>query len=59
VREVAHRFGGSHAQREAAFRGGHPALASALAAERAAIRPHSPITPGFIRRAQALNRPAA
>lgn len=49
IRHVAHRFGGSHAQRdvidltllEAALRGGHAALATALAAERAALRPRS------------------
>jgi len=49
VRSRASRFGGSHAQRdlidltvlEAAVRGGDAALASALAFERAALRPHS------------------
>lgn len=67
VREIAHRFGGSHAQRdlidltliEAAMRGGEPALASALAAERAAIRPHSPVALNFVRRAQAMRHIAA
>src|SRR5690606_33500084 len=47
IRSTAHRFGGSHAQRdvidltliEAASRGGDEALAAALAAERAALRP--------------------
>ena len=50
VRGFAHRFGGSHAQRdvlqltalEAALRGGDGALAHALAAERRAQKPHSP-----------------
>jgi hypothetical protein len=67
VREIAHRFGGSHAQRdlvdltliEAAIRGGDAALAAALAAERAAIRPHSPVSMGFVRRARSLSRLAA
>lgn len=50
IRSYAHRFGGSHAQRdvldltliEAAIRSGDRALAAALAAERVALRPHSP-----------------
>ena len=53
VRNTAQRFGGSHAQRdlidltliEAALRDGQPALASALAAERQAVRPSSPRSP--------------
>jgi tetratricopeptide (TPR) repeat protein len=48
IRSRASRFGGSHAQRdviditllEAAARGGQQALASALALERLAVRPH-------------------
>ena len=52
IRNLAHRFGGSHAQRdildltliEASFRAGNAQLAGALVAERAALRPHSPIT---------------
>jgi hypothetical protein len=51
IRSHAHRFGGSHAQRdlldltliEAALRGGDRALAVGLAAERQALRPHSPL----------------
>jgi hypothetical protein len=51
VRSQAHRFGGSHAQRDlidltlidAAQRAGDQPLAAALAAERAALRPHSPL----------------
>jgi len=47
IRNKAHRFGGSHAQRdlidltliEAAERGGEDALARALMTERAAARP--------------------
>jgi tetratricopeptide (TPR) repeat protein len=50
VRAIAHRFGGSHAQRdllsltlvEACIRGGQHRLARALAAERLALRPSSP-----------------
>jgi hypothetical protein len=51
VRSMAHRFGGSHAQRdlldltliEAAVRSGDQPLAAALAAERLALRPRSPL----------------
>ncbi len=50
VRNIAHRFGGSHAQRdlldltliEAARRDGQTALARALTAERNAVKPSSP-----------------
>jgi tetratricopeptide (TPR) repeat protein len=50
VRPIAHRFGGSHAQRdvlsltllEAAIRGGQGRLARALAAERTELKPMSP-----------------
>ena len=50
LRDVAHRFGGSHAQRdllsltliEAAHRGGERRLARALAAERRTLKPASP-----------------
>jgi hypothetical protein len=67
VRGIAHRFGGSHAQRdlidltliEAAFRAGDAALAAALVAERAAIRPHSPVTLDFVRRSESQRRLAA
>lgn len=59
VRTIAHRFGGSHAQRdvidltliEAAFRAGQRDLAKALAAERVALKPASPLTGLFARRA--------
>jgi hypothetical protein len=59
VREIAHRFGGSHAQRdvinltliEAALRSGNTNLATALAAERSARRPESPLTRLFSQRA--------
>ncbi|WP_068809175.1 tetratricopeptide repeat protein [Thauera phenolivorans] len=62
VRGIAHRFGGSHAQRsvldltllEAALRGGQQALARALAAERLALRPHSPLSRLFLERARPL-----
>ncbi len=51
IRHSAHRFGGSHAQRdlldqtliEASRRGGFDALAAALINERAAVRPRSPL----------------
>ena len=50
VRQIAHRFGGSHAQRdvlaltliEAALRDGEGRIARALAAERTDLKPHSP-----------------
>ena len=66
VRGIAHRFGGSHAQRdvldltlvEAAFRSGEAALASALVAERADRRPESPLTRLFQRRAAGLAKAA-
>ncbi|MER8835475.1 tetratricopeptide repeat protein [Mesorhizobium sp. M0909] len=62
IRAIAHRFGGSHAQRdvidltliEAALRSGDGALARALAAERALARPDSPLSALFSRRAIAL-----
>jgi hypothetical protein len=55
---VANRFGGSHAQRdvidwtltEAAVRGGMRNLAEALANERLAQKPHSPINRRFLAR---------
>jgi hypothetical protein len=58
IRSYAHRFGGSHAQRdlldltliEAALRGGDGSLAAALAAERAAMRPGSPWARRFVER---------
>ncbi|MCY1348659.1 hypothetical protein D9M69_348130 [compost metagenome] len=61
VRHIAQRFGGSHAQRdvldltliEAALRAGQQPLAIALAAERLQLRPDSPLTHGFVRRADA------
>jgi hypothetical protein len=62
VRAIAHRFGGSHAQRdvidltliEAALRSGNGHLASALTAERAAARPDSPLSQLFVRRSAKL-----
>jgi len=59
VRGIASRFGGSHAQRdvldltliEAALRGGQRDLARALAAERLAAKPASPLARLFTRRA--------
>jgi hypothetical protein len=66
VRGHAHRFGGSHAQRdvidltlvESALRGGDAPLAAALAAERTAIRPTSPLARRFVERARANRHPA-
>ena len=62
VRHIAHRFGGSHAQRdvidltliEAAIRSGQKALASFLCAERLAARPASPLAALFASRASEL-----
>ena len=62
IRGQAHRFGGSHAQRdlidltllEAALRGGQRALALGLAAERRGRRPHSPLVQRSLQRAQDL-----
>lgn len=62
VRSSAHRFGGSHAQRdvidltliEAAIRSGNAPLASALAVERADRRHESPLSQLFIQRANTL-----
>jgi len=59
ARTIANSFGGSHAQRdvidwtltEAALRGRQFGLADALARERLALRPHSPVNQGFLRRA--------
>ncbi|MEO4000558.1 tetratricopeptide repeat protein [Mesorhizobium sp. CAU 1732] len=59
IRSIAHRFGGSHAQRdvidltliEAAFRSGQAPLARALSAERGDARPESPLSQLFMRRA--------
>lgn len=66
VREIAHRFGGSHAQRdlldltliEAALRSGQHTLAAALCAERLALRPHSPLTRQLVTRAEPLRAAA-
>ena len=66
IRRVAHRFGGSHAQRdlldltliEAAFRAGQTNLAAALAAERHEGRHESPLAQLFLRRAAALSTAA-
>lgn len=60
ARAISGAFGGSHAQRdvidwtltEAAVRARLPA-ATALASERLALKPHSPVNAAFLRRAQA------
>ncbi len=62
IRHIAHRFGGSHAQRdvidltlvEAALRAGNAPLSRALAAERFQARPDSPLSRLFVERAQKL-----
>jgi hypothetical protein len=62
VRLIANQFGGSHAQRdvidwtltEGAIRANLPDVAAALAQERAALKPHSPINREFLRRAGRL-----
>jgi hypothetical protein len=67
VRNIAQRFGGSHAQRdlldltliEAAFRSGQSALAKALAAERMAMKPTSPLSRLFVERATAATKTLA
>ena len=59
VRLIAHRFGGSHAQRdvigltllESALRAGRRNLAIALTAERAALKPISPSLHRLVQRA--------
>ncbi|MCY1532070.1 hypothetical protein D9M68_673160 [compost metagenome] len=60
VRNIAQRFGGSHAQRdlldltliEAAFRAGQKSLATALCNERLAVRPESPLSRRLANRAE-------
>ena len=66
IRGIAHRFGGSHAQRdvidltliEAAMRTGEAPLARALSAERADARPESPLSQLFVKRAAGLAMPS-
>lgn len=61
IRTIAHRFGGSHAQRdvldltliEAALRSGESGLARALTAERVALKPTSPLAGILAKRAEA------
>ncbi|MER9581801.1 tetratricopeptide repeat protein [Mesorhizobium sp. M0276] len=63
IRAIAHRFGGSHAQRdvidltliEAVLRAGDGALARALTAERGMARPGSPLSALLSRRAANLS----
>ena len=67
ARHIANAFGGSHAQRdiidwtltEAALRGGFTDVAEALANERLARRPHSPINRDFLSRARGERSPGA
>ncbi|APH73889.1 tetratricopeptide repeat protein [Aquibium oceanicum] len=66
LRGLAHRFGGSHAQRdvldltliEAALRSGNRPLAVALASERKELRPDSPLSQLFASRAEDMATPA-
>jgi tetratricopeptide (TPR) repeat protein len=66
VRKIAHRFGGSHAQRdmldltliEAALRAGQRPLAMALCAERLTTRGHSPLTRQLLARTEPLRAAA-
>ena len=66
VRNIANRAGGSHAQRdvfdltliEATFRSGQHALAKALSAERAAMKPTSPLAQLFVQRAAEMKMAA-
>lgn len=61
ARHIANAFGGSHAQRdiidwtlgEATVRGGMKGMAEALASERLALKPHSPVNRSFLSRAGA------
>jgi tetratricopeptide (TPR) repeat protein len=67
ARFIANSFGGSHAQRdiidwtltEAAVRGGLTSLGEALANERLALKPHSPVNRSFLTRAGAVASQAA
>jgi hypothetical protein len=62
VRQIAHRFGGSHAQRdvlsltliEAALRAKDARLARALASERTELKPTSPFNWGLTARAREI-----
>ena len=64
ARFIANSFGGSHAQRdvidwtliEAAIRSGMRDAAEALASERLALKPHSPVNRSFLQRTSALPR---
>ena len=66
VRDIAQRFGGSHAQRdlldltliEAALRAGQHHLAAALCAERLPMRGHSPLTRQLLARSEPLRAAA-
>lgn len=67
LRPIAHRFGGSHAQRdvlsltllEAAIRAGLGGVARGLASERRELKPRSPLASQFVARAQLLAGDAA
>jgi hypothetical protein len=67
ARFIVNSFGGSHAQRdvidwtltEAAIRAGLRDMAEALANERTALKPHSPVNRRFLARARELGRAEA
>ena len=67
VRQIAHRFGGSHAQRdvlsltliEAALRANNGGLARALASERTELKPTSPFNWALTARAREIGGDAA
>ncbi len=62
ARHIVDRFGGSHAQRdiidgtliESALRAGQRGMAEALAHERLALKPHSPVNRNLLKRARAV-----
>ncbi len=66
ARHIANRFGGSHAQRdiidwtlmEATLRAGLTAMAEAIANERLALKPHSPVNKAFLSRSTGSVSPA-
>lgn len=67
ARHIVNRFGGSHAQRDiidwtltdSALRAGHCSMSEALAHERLALKPHSPVNREFLRRARTLGNTGA
>ena len=66
ARFIVNGFGGSHAQRDiidctltdAALRGGLKDVSSALANERIAVKPHSPVNRGFLTKSRQIAQPS-